>query len=206
MLLREAANSSLVRSRIKSRVRAFQTKVSPEAMYFWSRCPRALMVSNLFNSSARAAEEFAAAYEINQVPYPESFVHRFDPALPPPLTAAGWGYIMPQSNERLRWLFNWLVQHRQVVDENGRVATQRKASPRRMHLPEKASQIRRFAFSPSMPVLACAEMPRLQRLRRRIRIPAEVPSRGPASAARVIACARRCKWAKYPPSKLSVAV
>jgi hypothetical protein len=121
-MLREGGDSAAVRNRIRARVRAFQTKVSPEAMYFWSRSPRALMISNLFQPKANAAEEFAAAYEINQVPYPGSFTARFDPPLPPPLTAAGWGYIMPQSHERLRRLFNWLVNHGQILDESGKPA------------------------------------------------------------------------------------
>ncbi|MBV9086524.1 MAG: hypothetical protein JOY79_03495 [Acidobacteriaceae bacterium] len=119
-MLRAGGNNLLVRSRIQARVRGFETKVSPEAMYFWSRSPRALMVSNLFDPNARAGDEFAAAYEVNQVPYPASFMQRFDPPLPPPLTAAGWGYLMPQSHERLRWLFNWLLESGQVMDESGR--------------------------------------------------------------------------------------
>jgi hypothetical protein len=112
--LRSGSDSAPLRARIRTHLRAWEVKPLAESMYFWSRCPRALMISNLFRAS-HGESDFAAAYELNQVPYPASFVHRFDPPLPPPITSAGWGYLLPQSHQRLRQLFSWLREHHQVV-------------------------------------------------------------------------------------------
>jgi len=114
-VLRKGSDSAAARSRIRTRLRAWEIAPSAEGMYFWSRCPRALMISNLFRRTAITGDEFAAAYELNQVPYPASWVDRFSPPLPPPITSAGWGYLLPQSHERLRALFTWLLAKKQVV-------------------------------------------------------------------------------------------
>jgi hypothetical protein len=113
-MLRAGSNSSALRQRIRRRLSAWEIAASPEAMYVWSRCPRVLMISNLLRHS-QSPFEFAAAYELNQVPYPASFVNVFDPPLPQPLTSAGWGYLLPQSHERLRALFRELLKNKKSV-------------------------------------------------------------------------------------------
>jgi hypothetical protein len=114
-VLRRGSDSAATRRRIRMRLRAWEIAPSAEGMYFWSRCPRALLISNLFQTGAVAGNEFAAAYEVNQVPYPSSWAQRFSPRLPPPITSAGWGYLLPESHERLRVLFNYLLGKKQVV-------------------------------------------------------------------------------------------
>jgi hypothetical protein len=113
-LLRAGSNSSELRERIRARLSAWEIAASPEAMYVWSRCPRVLMISNLLGQS-HSAFEFAAAYELNQVPYPASFGNAFDPPLPQPLTSAGWGYLLSQSHDRLRSLFKELLKNKKSV-------------------------------------------------------------------------------------------
>jgi hypothetical protein len=107
-MLRTGNHTAGVRSRIRARVLAWEMQPSLEALHFWSRCPRALMISNLFQR-VRGKTDFAAAYELNQVPFPASFVDVFDPPLTPPLTSAGWGFLLPQSHERLRTLFEQIL-------------------------------------------------------------------------------------------------
>ena len=113
-MLRAGTNSSALRKRIRTRLSAWEIAASPEAMYVWSRCPRVLMISNLLRDS-HSPFEFAAAYELNQVPYPASFANAFDPPLPPPLTTGGWGYLLPQSHDRLRSLFEELLKNKKSV-------------------------------------------------------------------------------------------
>ena len=113
-MLRAGTNSSALRKRIRTRLSAWEIAASPEAMYVWSRCPRVLMISNLLRES-HSPFEFAAAYELNQVPYPASFANAFDPPLPPPLTSGGWGYLLPQSHDRLRSLFEELLKNKKSV-------------------------------------------------------------------------------------------
>jgi hypothetical protein len=107
-MLRSGNDTAALRSRIRTRVLAWEMGASLEALHFWSRCPRALMISNLFKEE-RGRTDFAAAYELNQVPYPASFVDAFDPPLAPPLTSAGWGFLLPQSHQRLRDLFHQIL-------------------------------------------------------------------------------------------------
>lgn len=104
-MLRSGRDNAGVRNRIRTRVIAWEMGPSLEALHFWSRCPRALMISNLFRKE-RGRTDFAAAYELNQVPFPATFIDAFDPPLPPPLTSAGWVFLLPQSHQRLRELFH----------------------------------------------------------------------------------------------------
>lgn len=114
-MLRAGSNTPALRKRIRVRLSAWEIAASPEAMYVWSRCPRVLMISNLFTRGSHSRFEFAAAYELNQVPYPASFANAFDPPLPQPLTSAGWGYLLPQSHDRLRTLFRELLKDKKSV-------------------------------------------------------------------------------------------
>jgi hypothetical protein len=114
-MLRAGGNTSALRNRIRTRLSAWEIAASPEAMYVWSRCPRVLMISNLMNRDSHAPFDFAAAYELNQVPYPASFTNAFEPSLPQPLTSAGWGYLLPQSHDRLRSLFRDLLKNKNSV-------------------------------------------------------------------------------------------
>lgn len=114
-MLRAGSNTSALRHRIRTRLSAWELAASPEAMYVWSRCPRVLMISNLLSRHSPSRFEFAAAYELNQVPYPASFANAFNPPLPPPLTSAGWGYLLPQSHDRLRSLFRELLKNKKSV-------------------------------------------------------------------------------------------
>jgi hypothetical protein len=113
-ILRTGSDSAAVRNRIRTRLSAWEVTPSAEAMYFWSRCPRALMISNLFGRE-HGKGDFAAAYELNQVPYPASFVDTFHPPLPAPLTSAGWGFLLPQSHQRLLQIFHKLLASKTAV-------------------------------------------------------------------------------------------
>jgi hypothetical protein len=114
-MLRVRSNGSALRNRLRTHLSAWEIAASAEAMYVWSRCPRVLMISNLLNRGSHSPFEFAAAYELNQVPYPASFANAFDPPLPEPLTSAGWGYLLPQSHQRLRSLFRELLKNKKSV-------------------------------------------------------------------------------------------
>jgi hypothetical protein len=107
-MLRSGRDTAGVRSRIRTQVLAWEMAPSLEALHFWSRCPRALMISNLFRKEHQRTD-FAAAYEVNQVPFPATFIEAFDPPLPQPLTSAGWGFLLPQSHDRIRELFHQVL-------------------------------------------------------------------------------------------------